>query len=1293
MSDLQHPYGIYRHACPNCGREISDYRLLHKAPCEKCLDETAFKKVLRKLRKKKTHRYGDVIEAYYEKLQEPLGLTEIIREEKTLEDFERFFEKATNGNTLWSAQRSWARRIFKKRSFSIIAPTGTGKTVFSIIMSLYLTVKAKENGESRRIYLVFPTLPILYQAESKLRFFASNVGLNICSEESDDNCIRILVPHGKLKKELRDALIQRLTNGDFDILLSTNAFFHKYFDFLKDKDFSLIIMDDVDAVLKSGRAVRRVLALVGVPEGAIDDGLNLIKLRQKLAYASSEEKPTIINEIEVLSRKIEEIKSRINTTLVVNSATGRPRGIYPKLFKVFLDFEAGSKPEAIRNIIDAYVETEDVERSLINIAEVLKDGFLVFVPIDKGIEYAEKVAEKLRDAGFECESFHARKSAEVLNDFASGKLKCLVGVATYYGVMVRGVDLPERVKYVVFLGVPRHKISTSLEEIHPRDLVKILGTLREVFPEEARRDVEVLIGRLASRLRRLSQGALFRLREDFSKKIKGEPVEETPLLRDLLKAYEIARDLLNKEETWEKLSKLEDIGFIKENNRQYLLIPDVATYIQASGRSSRLYPGGITKGLSIIIVDDRRLLNGLNRRLRWIFEGLSISKLEELDFAKIAEEISEERRMVGKILRGEHRISGTVDLIKSALLIVESPNKAKTIANFFGKPSVRVLGKNLQAYEVTIGDYVLTIIASGGHVYDLVTDINENYGVKAFDSIYVPVYTDIKRCGNGHQFVDEVNACPRCGLGIINRKLDVLRALKELAREVDVVLIGTDPDAEGEKIGWDLRVLLEPYAREIRRIEFHEVTRKAILDAIRNPRPFDTRLVGAQIVRRVEDRWIGFSLSEKVQKYGWLSYCIKHLRDKGFDCCIENRNLSAGRVQTPVLGYVIERYFEKSRKELFKYKVVFEKDGVELAFTLNRDQAVNSGISIFLEDPNLRRKRNKEFPSIRVRVVDEVPETVNPLPPFTTDSLLEEASKTLGLTTTRTMEIAQDLFEMGLITYHRTDSTRVSEAGVLIARQYLEEKYGTGFERFFNPRTWGAGGAHEAIRPTRPIDADRLMELVREGVIVLTGRFTKQHFLVYDLIFRRFIASQMKPAVVRKQILSVELNGVEALIERYIEIIENGFLDTYSYIRIETPVTEGIGTIKEIIEVKPPLARYHDVIRWMKEQGIGRPSTYAKVIQTLLDRRYVEATKKLKALRPTERGILIHDFLVKNFGDVVSVETTRKLEKDMKEIEEGKTAYQDVLGRLHRELREKILENPINNELEKQYAEICRKGA
>ncbi|MEM3927180.1 MAG: reverse gyrase [Desulfurococcaceae archaeon] len=1295
--------GIYRHACPNCGGPISDLRLLLKAPCEVCLPEEDLAKVL-----EITSKDIDMarrLKMFYALTRREGDLKKIIDEELEFIRFEKFFETATGGYKMWSSQKTWARRVLRGFSFSIIAPTGTGKTVFSLIMALYIVTKFKNRGVSK-VYLVFPTLPLLLQAERKLVQFANNLSLKLCSDEEwGNNCIKVLHASGKLNKEEKERVLERLKAGDFDIFMSTSAFIHRNIDIIPKGIYKLIVMDDVDAVLKSGRAVRRLLNIIGLNDEIIDKGLELIKHRARLAFVT-ENREQVEQQIRKLEEEIERAKASIKTILLVNSATGRPRGIYPKLFKIFLNFEAGAKPEAIRNIVDTYtIPTTTMENRLVELVSKLRDGILIFVPVDKGIEYAEDIASLLRKNGFNAEAYHARKDVDVINRFAKGEINVLIGVATYYGVMVRGIDLPERVKYVIFTGVPRHKFSSRLENVSPQDILRLLVLIRDITEGEEKSVVEKLIGRLSRRLKRISQGVLLKLREEFINALAGSP-SQSAIVKDLLDAYKILKRKLEMPDTWSKLEKLGDIGLVREGNEYYLLIPDVATYIQASGRASRLYPGGITKGLSIIIVDDVRLLNGLVKRMRWIFEDFSIRELSEIDLDGLKRTIEDERKLVTEIINGKIKPDKQVELVKTALLIVESPNKAKTIANFFGKPSTRVLGNGLQSYEVSIGNYVLSIIASAGHVYDLVTDdkpieaekYEHLYGVLKTEQGFIPIYTDIKKCLNGHQFTEEILdrfKCPKCPpdqMIMVQRKLDVIKTLRDLAREVDLVLIGTDPDAEGEKIAWDLRVMLEPYAREIKRIEFHEVTRRALLAALVNPRDFDTRLVEAQIVRRVEDRWLGFSLSHKVQKYAWLRYCLEYLTSKSVEkraCCSINRNLSAGRVQTPVLEFIINEYEKGKKPEYMKYAVFMEINGKKVSMILSYDEAVKIGLV------DISGKKVKDMPPVEAEIVEEYKEEISPPPPFTTDTMLEEASRTLGLTTTRAMEIAQDLFEMGFITYHRTDSTRVSDVGINIAKQYLDEKYGEESKNMFKPRVWGTGGAHEAIRPTRPIDADRLVELLKEGVIMVPIRITRDHVRLYDLIFRRFVASQMRNAVVEKQRIKIKINGFERIIEIPVEIVERGYIEMYNNIgtvfqRLGNKGDKLYGYVSSISKLKPPLPRFHDVIKWMKENGIGRPSTYAKIVQTLLDRRYVDVSKKAKALIPQARGKYILDFLKTYYGDVVSVETTRKLEKIMQEIEEGKANYQDVLNALFNEVKERVIDNThVNTELEKFYVDTC----
>lgn len=1242
--------GYYRYSCPNCYGRTSDYRLVYKAPCEKCLPTKDFEKIVSKTN---IADYYQLLKAFANNVHNIKHLKRILHIEDEVRKLEAFFSDATGGYRFWSAQRTWARRVLKGKSFSIIAPTGMGKTMFGLVTALYLYIKGRD-----KIYLVFPTTPLLNQAHEKLLKLSERAGINP----------KIIAFHSRIPKKIREEYLQRIINGDFDILLTTSRFIHKYTEFLRKHRYSFIMVDDVDAILRSGKSIKLLLQVMGFTAEEIDAALQLIKLRIYLSRTIEDERrKDIENEIRKFETIVEKARSRVKTILVVSSATGKPRGIYPRLFRELLGFEAGSRGEAIRNIVDTYViPSENIERFLSGLIRKLGGGGLIYVPIDKGVEYAEHIANLLREKGIRAEAFHSKKNIKVLEYFAKNELDVLVGIATYYGVMVRGLDLPERVRYAVFIGVPRHKFSSKLEAPKPFDIIRILSILRDVVQGDERKEIEILIGKLTQRLRRLSPAAMAIIGEELRKAVAGEEYKESPILQLLLNALEYARKLLERSDIWEKLRKSSDIALVEENGRTYILVPDVATYIQASGRTSRLYPGGITKGLSIIIVDDRRLLNGLSRRMRWLFEDFEFKDLNEIDLDKLLNEIDNDREKVKKIISGEIVVEEALELSKSALLIVESPNKARTIANFFGKPSIRVIGENIRAYDVTTGDYVLSIIASVGHIYDLAVDTGlYGYGVHFIKGKFIPEYTDIKRCNKcGHQFTSEDKKCPRCGSRDIIRKVDVVRALQELANEVDLVFIGTDPDTEGEKIGWDLKVLLEPYTKEIKRVEFHEITRRAILNAIRNPRDFNMKLVEAQIIRRVEDRWLGFALSQKLWHNLWPYYCMKYLVEKKgleIDCCNTiNRNFSAGRVQTPVLGYIIERYEKAKRPDRIIIEIGNKLLRIEMPYE-------------YLNKLNIRRAKDLLGREALVEEIDIVKEEVNPPPPFTTDTLLAEASARYNMPSHKTMQIAQELFELGFITYHRTDSTRVSDTGIAIAKQYLQEKYGNRYTELFKPRTWGVGGAHEAIRPTRPIDPDRLWELIREGIIQPVRPLTRAHMMIYELIFRRFIASQMISAIIKKQKLRVKMDSFETVVDRPIGVIRDGFLEIYRIITSENPIIPGKYKITMAEPRNPPLARFHDVIKWMKEQGIGRPSTYAKIVQTLLDRKYVAVTGRVKALMPTQRGIEVYKFLTKFYGDVVSVDTTRELEEKMKLVEEGKEDYQSILGRIYDELRTRVI--------------------
>ncbi|RUM47179.1 MAG: reverse gyrase [Hyperthermus sp.] len=1376
--------GVYLYSCMNCGGPEGDDRLQRGLPCPRCLrDEVSVEGILdvaRILRSRGALRKGSLLD-FYARIEEEARLVE------------ELFARAT-GSRLWSAQRAWVRRVLKGVSFAAIAPTGVGKTTFGIIMSLYFSHRGEKS------YIVVPTTPLVQMIEEKLAFYAARAGLKP----------RVLVLHGRLSPRQRRERLERLEEGDFDVLVTTAQYLIRNADRIHrlavekwGRGFRFVFVDDVDAVLKSGRSVDAVLRVVGFDGDSVDLGWEFLRLQRRLAVearraqaeaerrlaelrsarrVSSEEArevrrrifeerlAPIYERLEEVEKRLEEAKKNA-AVLVVSSATGRPRGARVRLFQALLGFQAGSAGEAIRNIVDAYTlpASGSVEDTVAGIVARLGAGGIVYVPVDLGVDYAVRLAETLRKKGVRAEAFTSR-DVGVLERFQNGDVDVLVGVAIYYGVAVRGLDLPLRIRYAVFAGVPRHKISIRLEKPHPLNLVRLLAVLAEHGPGDVRGEAQRLLARLRRIMRRLSPAAIAHLAEELEEgRATGSVAEE------FAKALQWLREAMGRSDVWASLEKAETVALVKEDDRVYLLVPDAATYIQASGRTSRLYAGGVTKGLSIVVVDDPRLFNGLARRTRWLVEA-EWRRLEELDLASVMRSIDRDRERLREIVEGKIKPE-QVELVRTALLIVESPNKARTIAGFFGRPSARRIGP-LRVYEVSTGKYILLVSASGGHVYDLVKpetpmeritgswllDVLEG-SVEAYDwsmtrnvhgilvsprgpRRFLPVYAPIARCmACGHQWTmlpgnsgaHGILRCPVCGSPLVKDSWSIIEALRSLASEVDVVMVGTDPDTEGEKIGYDLASLIGPAAKTIVRIEFHEVTPKAIEKAIESPRGFLENLVEAQLVRRVEDRWIGFTLSPILWTRFWREFCtwkltvsrnraarlksakamlnaIEKMAEAGRECETPNYNLSAGRVQTPVLGWIVKHTLGNKYLRIPLYRL--EADNGKIAVTVRGDEvsesikralaAVEEKLDYAFENhkllesleelEQLRRKKasiirrvnealqQEGRAEIRVEVIGEEEAETPPPPPFTTDTLLAEASQKLGFPAPLVMRLAQDLFELGLITYHRTDSTRISDVGIRVAREYLEYRLGDSAREVFQPRHWGRGGAHEGIRPTRPIDADDLRRLIEEGELQLARPLTQRHYRLYDLVFKRFIASQSRPARLRRQRLRLTIRidvpgeGVKEIVreeERTVEVIEPGWLKFYPTIGVEEKVKPGVYRVTRVTSrVWSPvqLLTQAEAVRLMKEKGIGRPSTYAKIIEVILRRGYA-VSRGRGSLIATLRGIGVYDYLTKRFPQLVSEDTTRRLQETMDKIEAKLVHYEDVLGEIISQLSKALEAN------------------
>ncbi|MCE4607168.1 MAG: reverse gyrase, partial [Desulfurococcales archaeon] len=1019
--------------------------------------------------------------------------------------------------------------------------------------------------------------------------------------------------------------------------------------------------------------------------------------RRRIAFLASrhgdpEEIVRLEKKAESLEKYIEKYRRKA-ASLIVSSATGRPRGVRAKLFRILLGFEVGGRGDiGVRRIIDSFTIPEEYnDETVIKLVKTLGDGGLVFVPIDKGIAYAEELVEKMKQEGISAEAFYSRKNISLLEKFEQGEIDVLVGVANYYGVLVRGLDMPWRVKYAVFAGVPRLKFSAKVEEPHPLRIARLLGIVAEVLEGDLKEEAMRYLVALRKVIRRLSPASLQIITE---KLIEGDEGLPGSIERIVIRALAFLRQAFSSKDIWEKLREKGDIGIIEEGGELYLLVPDPYTYLQASGRTSRLYAGGITLGLSVVIVDDARVFRGLESRIKYMVETDWVP-LESLNLSDVKKKLNEERSRINNL----KRTGSKEDLVKTALLIVESPNKARTIASFFGKPSMRELPNGLRAYEVSTGDYILTITASGGHVYDLIIDqpVKEDYpgdltveenihGVlKTGSNQFIPIYTTIKRCmRSGIQTTREINECPPAegSRDTLKNSLMIIGDLRRLAWEVDLVLLGTDPDTEGEKISQDLYLLLRPYSQKIKRLEFHEVTKRAILKALNELREIDENLVDAQTIRRIEDRWIGFTLSPRLWYEFWPKYCeelekeanrekAKYRETSDLKICRRFRfymNLSAGRVQTPTLGWIVARTKEYESSITTRFTIEFAGGKGRLRLYENE---IPGTIAVNLKDKGKHR--------IKVEVTGEEERTGNPPPPFTTDEMITEASKRLKLTAPQIMRLAQNLFELGLITYHRTDSHRISDKGREVARDYLKDKYGEDMlPEVYQPRSWGEGGAHEAIRPTKPIDVETLRSLVEEGFIELAAELTRNHYRLYDLIFRRFIASQMKTARVVYRKYRYLLDGsVVREDEHPYKVIQLGFLDIYPEFR---PIDLDGGEYDvERIELtrvsKVPLYNDGEVVRLMKERGIGRPSTYAKIIDTLVKRRYVYIIPKTGQLIATKRGDSVYKYLMDHFSKLVSEERTRMVEEEMKMVEDGRAKKEAVLAEVYEEIKPIDMEN------------------
>ncbi|NPA52876.1 MAG: reverse gyrase [Aquificae bacterium] len=1147
---------IYKNMCPNCEGDITSDRLYKGLVCERCLPQEVPREQL--------CRYIE-----HGQFKTVCSLWE------TIKDFNEYFKSLVK-NDLWSVQETWAIRFFLGISHALLAPTGIGKTTFGLVLSKYLIEK-----KNQKVYLIFPTQILVNQAYDRLIKFGV----------SPEDIVAYSSKFAKTKSK-KETLKEKIKNQDFKILITTSMFLYKNIDIIPKGIYQLVFIDDVDSILKSAKNIDKVLMLLGFSEEDIEQTLKFINFKQKI-FSQGQPDEKILEIYQNFQKKIENIAKKRKGVLIVSSATSNPRSKRVLLFRELLGFEVGRPSLTLRNIEDVYekLPIDKLWEESIKKIKQLGTGGLVFMSSSETRENLNRYIQFLKSNGIN--AIHYEEFWDRIDEFRSGKAPVAVGFASYRNPLARGVDLPDVIRYALFIGVPKLMFNISIEEKFTHLYYFLL-----------------IITPFLVKKRLIDWKTQTKLYENinFLKNYSFLPVEKLPQdkLQKLKEIQQFTISLLQQEEIFNAIKNSPEVTIKEEQGNFILITADVTGYIQASGRTSRLYPGGLTKGLSYLLVDDEKAFFSLQKKVRWFSEDIEFKPVSQVNLKQILKMIDKDREKVKKLLAGEY-IPEEKQSFKTTLIIVESPNKARTISSFFGRPLRRKL-KHVDAYEIAVGERFLTIVASKGHLYDLNKE-QYYYGVLKKENIYIPIFEPI----------EENN----------QNKKDIIDSIRELDLEVKEIFIATDPDTEGEKIAFDIFLNSLPYNPTIKRAEFHEVTKKAFLEAIQYPREIDESLVKAQLVRRIADRWIGFTISQYVQKK------------------LHKHWLSAGRVQTPVLEWIVNRT-DEAKQKVAVIRILIQDYPIEFIF---EDKKEGKQFFKTLESITIEEKEKKS---------EELFEK-----PFSTDTLLSQASSKLKYPPQKTMELAQELFETGFITYHRTDSIRVSPVGVSVAKEYIIDNFG---EEYLKIRTFStAGGAHECIRPTRPIDAEELKSVI---ITMNISNITKDHINLYDLIFRQFIASQMRETVVEKTVYIIKAQNIEKTEEVITNIIKDGYnlilpIKTY---KIEAGKYEVTNTKKFSLKPKVPYYTYATVIQDMKEKGIGRPSTYAVTIEKLLEKHYI--IERNGYLFPTKLGRLVIKIIKarEDFYRFVNENFTRELEELMDKVEKNQIDYEKILDELFKEV-------------------------
>ncbi len=484
--------------------------------------------------------------------------------------------------------------------------------------------------------------------------------------------------------------------------------------------------------------------------------------------------------------------------------------------------------------------------------------------------------------------------------------------------------------------------------------------------------------------------------------------------------------------------------------------------------------------------------------------------------------------------------------------------------------------------------------------------------------------------------------------------------LKKELKKADGVILATDEDREGEAISWHLVSALGLNKDKIQRIVFHEITKSAIEDALKNPREIDMNLVDAQQARRILDRLVGYKLSP----FLWKKVA---------------RGLSAGRVQSVTVRLIVDREREI---EAFKPQAYWSIEAELQKGTRDKGQGTNFTASLHAKNDativKLGIKTKEEADKILkglegaqyiVHNIERKEMRRNPLPPFTTSTLQQEASKKFGMPSRATMSIAQSLYEHGHITYHRTDSVNLSAQSLSDAKGYIEKEFGEIYyaTREFKTKSKGAQEAHEAIRPT---SAGK-----RPDTLNLDARAKK----IYDLIWRRFIASQMAQAIF--DATTVDIAAANYTFRANGSILKfDGFLKVYPMKFEENKLPElSAQEILQLLKLIPsehftqPPARYSEatLIKELEKNGIGRPSTYAPTISTIQNRNYAQKNEQ-KKFSPTEVGIAVNDILVEHFPQIVDINFTAEMEEDLDRIAQGEKKWVPIVREFYEPFAERL---------------------